>query len=120
MPGISTAFADADAGTLTIFADPDVSAEASRRSGRRGRVRAVPGLGEPAEPLVPVVDLAPTRGDRRRTACPVEALAGPAADEIEASLAERAEPVAAPVEPLRAVPLGAAQSRATPRSRSAA
>ena len=84
VPGIAAAHADSDAGTLTIFADPEVSAEALATAIVRAGFTPQ-GLGD-REPLVPVVDLVPTA-----EAVGVQAAAPVAPAELQPSLAEEIE-----------------------------
>ena len=58
--GINASYADADEGTLTIYADPDVSVEAL--VGAIVRAGFVPQGIRGEQPLVPVIDLVPTAG----------------------------------------------------------
>jgi len=68
--GITTAYADADEGTLTIFAEADISAERLAASVVEAGFVPFPVEGQPT--IVPVVDLAPTEAIVG-TACPIEA-----------------------------------------------
>lgn len=68
--GITTAHADADEGTLTIFAEADISAERLAAAVVEAGFVPFPVEGQPT--IVPVVDLAPTEAIVG-TACPIEA-----------------------------------------------
>ena len=97
VPGVSTAFADAQAGSLTIFAESDVSAEAIAAAiVAAGFVPAV--LGD-RESLVPVIDLAATAAVLG-TGSEQPVLPSPSVQPVEAEAV--AVPVAAPVEPVAA------------------
>ena len=88
LSGISASFADAEAGTLTIFAEPDVSAEALAEAIVESGFTPS-GLSANA-PLVPVVDLSPSERllgiQAPAEACPVPAVAdiAPVAEHVSA------------------------------------
>jgi len=114
LSGISASFADAEAGTLTIFAEPDVSAEAIAEAIVASGFTPS-GLSANA-PLVPVVDLSPSeqllgiQAPAPAAACPVPAIADiePASELVNAVTAPQ---VAAPVaEPVAVAPVAASSA----------